>query len=78
VLGGTQSAGRAPARVQVDEMPLHASFGELAPQEVRQVRRTSEEAFFDSLLEHHCYLDYGRRADRLAQLSLRRTASPSC
>jgi len=44
--------------VSVDETPLQVRLAELGPLEVRQVRRTPEEALFNSLLEHHHYLGY--------------------
>jgi hypothetical protein len=47
-----------PVLVSVDETPLVASFTELGPLQVRQVRRTPEEALFNSLLQHHHYLGY--------------------
>ena len=47
-----------PVLVRVDEAPLRVRFGELGPLEVRQVRRTAEEALFNSLLQHHHYLGY--------------------
>jgi len=47
-----------PVRVEVDETPLRAGFAELGPLEVRQVRRTPEEALFNSLLQEHHYLGY--------------------
>ena len=47
-----------PVLVSVDETPLLASFCELGPLEVRQVRRTPEEALFNSLLQQHHYLGY--------------------
>jgi hypothetical protein len=47
-----------PVLVGVDEAPLQVSFAELGPLEVRQVRRTPEEALFNSLLQHHHYLGY--------------------
>ena len=47
-----------PALVEVDQTALRASFAELGPLEVRQVRRTPEEALFNSLLQHHHYLGY--------------------
>ena len=47
---------RQPLRVNVDEAPLQASLAELGPLEVRQVRRTPEEALFNSLLAQHHYL----------------------
>ena len=48
----------APVLVSVDEAPLQARFTELGPLTVRQVRRTPEEALFNSLLQHHHYLGY--------------------
>lgn len=47
-----------PVRVSMDETPLEASFTEIGALEVRQVRRTTEEALFNSLLQHHHYLGY--------------------
>ena len=47
-----------PALVSVDQTPLQARFIELGPLTVRQVRRTPEEALFNSLLEQHHYLGY--------------------
>jgi hypothetical protein len=47
-----------PVLVRVDEAPLQVRFTELGPLEVRQVRRTPEEALFNSLLQHHHYLGY--------------------
>jgi len=48
----------APALVAADETALQTSFGDLGPLEVRQVRRTPEEALFNSLLAQHHYLGY--------------------
>ena len=42
-----------PPLVSVDDAPLQMALGELGPLELRQVRRTSEEALFNSLLRHH-------------------------
>lgn len=47
-----------PALVSVDEAPLHASFAQIGPLELRQVRRTLDEPLFNSLMEHHHYLGY--------------------
>jgi hypothetical protein len=47
-----------PSLVIVDEAPLQMTLSELGPLELRQVRRTSEEALFNSLLKHHHYLGY--------------------
>lgn len=49
-----------PVLVSVDETPLQTSFGELGPLEIRQVRRTSDEALFNSLLQQHHYLGYSQ------------------
>ena len=45
-------------RVSVDEAALQVSLAELGALAVRQVRRTPEEALFDSLLAQHHYLGY--------------------
>jgi len=50
----------APARVSVDETPLALSLSELGALQVQQVRRTPEEALFNSLIQHHHYLGYAR------------------
>lgn len=49
-----------PKVVSVDETPLQSSLAELGAIEVRQVRRTPEEALFNSLLQQHHYLGYTR------------------
>lgn len=48
----------AAALVEVDQAPLRMSLAELGDVELRQVRRTSEEALFNSLLQQHHYLGY--------------------
>jgi Domain of unknown function (DUF4338) len=47
-----------PEAVSVDATPLQMSLAELGAIEVRQVRRTPEEALFNSLLQQHHYLGY--------------------
>ncbi len=47
-----------PAKIDVDEAPLHTSFGGIGPLELRQVRRTPDEALFNSLMQQHHYLGY--------------------
>jgi hypothetical protein len=47
-----------PAPIDVDDAPLHASFAGIGPLEVRQVRRTPDEALFNSLMQQHHYLGY--------------------
>jgi hypothetical protein len=49
-----------PARVEMEECPLRGSLGDLQPLEFVQVRRSPEEALFNSLLEQHHYLGYER------------------
>ena len=51
---------RARALVQVSDAPLHASLAELGAIELRQVRRSGEEALFNSLLQQHHYLGYSQ------------------
>ena len=58
VIGNPLVARSAPALVAVDEAALETSFGDIGPLEVRQVRRTPEEALFNSLLAQHHYLGY--------------------
>lgn len=48
-----------PVRIEVDRQPLHARLSEIEAQlRLCQVRRTPEEALFNSLLEQHHYLGY--------------------
>ncbi len=47
-----------PAVAAVDCTPIHASLQELGPLTFCQVRRTAQEATFNSLLESHHYLGY--------------------
>lgn len=51
-------ARRTPAPVEIDATPLEAGLRDLGPLEIRQVRRTPEEALVNSLVEHHHYLGY--------------------
>ncbi len=44
----------------LDQSPLECDFKELAPVEIRQVRRTGEEALFNGLLERFHYLGYSQ------------------
>lgn len=47
-----------PALVSVEAVPLQARLAEIQPLEFRQVRRTPQEALFNSLIERHHYLGY--------------------
>lgn len=51
---------RPPAPVVVDTTPLLARLSEIAPVEIRQVRRTREEPLVDGLIAQHHYLGYAR------------------
>jgi len=57
---GRSSLSRAtkPQSVSIDQTPLSVSLAELGALQVRQVRRTAEEAMFNSLLQQHHYLGY--------------------
>jgi hypothetical protein len=48
----------APAPVDVSPSPIAVALSELGPVEIRQVRRTSEEALVKSLVAKHHYLGY--------------------
>jgi hypothetical protein len=47
-----------PAQIEVASIPIDVPLSELGPLEVRQVRRTPEEALVRSLIEQHHYLGY--------------------
>jgi Domain of unknown function (DUF4338) len=48
----------APAPMLIDPTPITGALGELRPMELQQVRRTGAEPLFNSLMEHHHYLNY--------------------
>ena len=49
---------RPPAQVLIDRTPIRCRLSQLQPIQFQQVRRTAEEALFNSLMEHHHYLGY--------------------
>jgi len=49
-----------PQAIELDTSPFATSLRELGPIELRQVRRTPEEALVNSLIEHHHYLRYSQ------------------
>ena len=51
---------RSPRHVPVEATVLRCSLSEIQPVEFRQVRRSSEEELFNSLIEEHHYLGYTR------------------
>jgi hypothetical protein len=48
----------APGTITVDETPLNTGLADLGTLEVRQVRRTPDEAVFNGLMQQHHYLGY--------------------
>jgi hypothetical protein len=57
-LGERGALRSKPAPALVDTTPLNASLSSIQPLEFRQVRRTGEEALFNSLLDRYHYLGY--------------------
>ena len=47
-----------PAPVLIDTTPIHSALRPLQPLDIQQVRRTGDEALFNSLIEQHHYLRY--------------------
>ena len=47
-----------PQPIPIDMAPLTGALTDVRPISIRQVRRTSDEALFNSLIEHHHYLGY--------------------
>lgn len=47
-----------PAPVLIDTTPIDGRLGDLQPLEFEQVRRTTDELLFNSLIEEHHYLGY--------------------
>jgi hypothetical protein len=54
----SRGAAKKPQAPSIDATPLSQSLAELGVLEIRQVRRTPEEALFNSLLAQHHYLGY--------------------
>jgi hypothetical protein len=57
-LSRNPSARLRPAFIDVPSSPLEGSLRELGEVEIRQVRRTPDEAVVNSLIEHHHFLGY--------------------
>jgi len=47
-----------PQLIEIDQSPIRACIRDLKPLEIRQVRRTSFEKLYNSLLSQHHYLGY--------------------
>lgn len=54
----SRGAARKPQALRIDATPLNLSLAELGVLEIRQVRRTPEEALFNALMHQHHYLGY--------------------
>lgn len=49
---------KRPLKLKIDQTPIDAPLSEIKPLQFCQVRRTSSEKLFNSLIEHHHYLGY--------------------
>ncbi len=49
---------KKPEKIQIDQTPLTTELSKIRPLEFRQVRRSSYEKLFNSLVEHYHYLGY--------------------
>ena len=49
---------KKPPKVEVDETPIFTTLSSIEPLEIRQVRRSSFEEVFNSLIARHHYLGY--------------------
>jgi hypothetical protein len=54
------SQPKKPARVEVDQTPIEGKLSDLRPIELFQVRRTSLQKLYNSLIEQYHYLGYTR------------------
>lgn len=63
----------------VDDSQLLCSLSDLCPIELRQVRRTPQEAIFNGLIEHHHYLGYRQPVgEHLKYLAVSRNRPIAC
>lgn len=49
---------KSPSKVDIDQTPIFRNLSEVSPLEIRQVRCTSYEKLFNSLIDRHHYLGY--------------------
>jgi hypothetical protein len=49
---------KRPVKIDVDQTPICTKLSKIVPLEIRQVRRTSYEKLFNSLVDRHHYLGY--------------------
>jgi hypothetical protein len=69
----------APAEIEVPSDPVCAPLGAIGPVEIRQVRRTPEEALVEGLLARHHYLGYQQPVgEHLKYLVVARSRPVAC
>ncbi|MCK4485807.1 MAG: DUF4338 domain-containing protein [Desulfobacterales bacterium] len=49
---------KKPPKVEIDQTPIYTTLSKIQPLEIRQVRRTSSEILFNSVIAHYHYLGY--------------------
>jgi hypothetical protein len=49
---------KKPGKVKIDQSPINCRLSQIKPFQYEQVRRTSAEKLFNSLIEHYHYLGY--------------------
>jgi len=49
---------KKPREVEIDQTPIYTTLSKIQPLEIRQVRRTSFEKLFNSVIAHYHYLGY--------------------
>ncbi len=49
---------KKPAKIKIDQTPIQTGLSKIQPLKFHQVRRTSSEKLFNSLIEHYHYLGY--------------------
>jgi hypothetical protein len=58
IRGQRPSERKKPEALLIDTTAVESGLAELGPIDIWQVRRTANEPFFNSLIEHHHYLGY--------------------
>jgi hypothetical protein len=51
---------KKPAKVEIDQTPIHAPLSKIKPLHFKQVRRTPEEKLFNGLISQYHYLRYSQ------------------
>lgn len=70
---------KKPEPVEIDNSPVKTTLNALQPISIRQVRRTSEEKLFNSLIEQYHYLGYARPVgEHLKYIAFRQDRPIAC